>query len=58
MWDLLRAQRGTGNANASLVEQHDNEVDEVATKVNNTREHENSPLFDYLDFMSIVHGCP
>lgn len=57
-WDLLRAQGGAGNGNASPIEQHDDKIDDVATKVNNAREHDNSPLFDYLDFMSIVRGCP
>ena len=57
-WDLLRAQGGAGNGNASPIEQHDDEVDDVATEVNNAREHDISPLFDYLDFMSIVRGCP
>lgn len=57
-WDLLRAQRGTGDRDTGAVEQHDDEVDDVATEVNNAREHDISPLFDYLDFMSIVRGCP
>ena len=55
---LLRAQGRTGDGNTGAVEQHDDEVDDVATEVNNARQHESSPLFDYLDLMSIVRGCP
>ena len=56
--DLLRAQGRAGDGNTGAVERHNDKIDDVATKVNNAREHDNSPLFDYLDFMSIVRGCP
>ena len=55
---LLRAQGRTGDGNTGAVEQHDDEVDDVATEVNNARQHEDSPLFDYRDLMFIVRGCP
>ena len=57
-WNLLRAQGGTGDRDTGAVEQHDDEVNDVATKVNNARQHKSSPLFDYLDLMFIVRGCP
>lgn len=57
-WDLLRAQGGAGDGNTGAVERHNDEVDDVATEINNAGQHGSSPSFDYLDFMSIVHGCP